>query len=99
MFTLRLRKLVLLALIALIVLMGNLIAITTWLSQAGAIDLAQHIRSEYLTGTAITILFALLVLLVSPRASSGVSSRTCPVCDKPHRGGSYCQHCGSRCES
>ena len=99
MLTLRIRKLVLLALIALIVLMGNLIAITAWLSQVGAIDLAQHIRREYLTGTAITILLALLILLVSPRASSAVSSRTCQVCDKPHRGGSYCQHCGSRCAS
>ena len=97
MLSLRFRKLVLLTLIALVLLMGNLIAITAWLYQTGAIDLAQHVRKEYLTGTAITILVALLILIVSPRASTSATSRSCPVCDKPHRGGSYCRHCGSRC--
>jgi len=96
MLSLRLRKFVLLLLIALVLLMGNLIAITAWLYQAGAIDLAQHVRKEYLTGTAITILVALLILIVSPRASTAATSRSCPVCDKPYRGGSYCRHCGSR---
>lgn len=99
MLSLRLRKLVLLAFIALVLLTGNLIAITAWLAQAGAIDLAQHIRKEYLTGTAITILVALLVLLVSPRGSSSDASRSCPVCEMSTRGGSYCRHCGSRCGS
>lgn len=97
MLSLRLRKFALLTLIALVLLMGNLIAITAWLNQAGAIDLAQRVRKEYLTGTAITILVALMILIVSPRASASATSRSCPVCDKPHRGGSYCRHCGSRC--
>ncbi|MFN3166978.1 MAG: hypothetical protein ACE37H_07935 [Phycisphaeraceae bacterium] len=98
MLTLRIRKLALLAAIALIVILGNLVAIAAWLSQTGAIDVAQHIRQEYLTGTAITILVALLILIVSPGAVSRATSCTCPVCDKPHRGGSYCSHCGSRCD-
>ncbi|MFN3166392.1 MAG: hypothetical protein ACE37H_04935 [Phycisphaeraceae bacterium] len=94
MLTLRIRKLVLLALIALIVIMGNLMAIAAWLSQTGAIDVAQHIRKEYLTGTAITILIALLFLLVGP-ARSRAAGANCPVCDHPQHSGHYCKQCGS----
>lgn len=98
MLTLRARKLILLSIIGLIVVLGNLMMITAWLAEAGAIDFAQHVRKEYLTGTAITILIALLILLVSPAAASRAVSRSCPVCDKPHRGGRYCKHCGSHCD-
>ena len=57
----------------------------------------QHVRSEYLTATAITIIAALLTLLVGPRTKSAGWIRRCPVCDRRPLGrGTYCSECGSR---
>jgi hypothetical protein len=68
-----------------------------WLAEKGVVDWARTIRSEYLTGTAITIIAVLLVLLVSPRAKSSRVVRRCPVCDRVLVGrGGYCSECGSR---
>jgi len=40
--------------------------VMNWLQDKGVIDMAKHVRTEYLTGTAITIIVALLILLVKP---------------------------------
>ncbi len=58
---------------------------------------ARHIRSEYLTGTAITIIVVLLILLVSPRAATRGLVRRCPACDHLLVGrGYYCSECGNK---
>jgi hypothetical protein len=86
-----------LALIGAILLLGNILFVANWLTEKGAVDWARHIRAEYLTGTAITIIVALLILLVSPRAGSHGFVRRCPVCDHVLVGRSgYCSECGSK---
>ena len=58
---------------------------------------ARYIHKEYLTGTAITIIVVLLILLVAPRGGAGRAFRRCPVCDHTLLGrGQYCSDCGSK---
>ena len=95
--TLGLRKLIVLALVGLLFLVANAWLVVHWLDDNGMIDGAKHVRREYLTGTAITIIVVLMILLVGPRAASGRLGRRCPVCE--HRvgsGASYCSTCGSK---
>lgn len=95
--TLTIRKAVVLGLIGVILLLGNLLFVANWLAEKGVVDWARDLRAEYLTGTAITIIVVLLILLVSPRAKSIGFVRRCPVCDHVliSRGG-YCLECGSK---
>ena len=53
-----------------VLLMANLLVIAAWLSEAGFVEIADKIRSEFLTGTAITILAALLILSDSSHITS-----------------------------
>lgn len=93
------RKLIVIGVIGCIFLAANVMVIATWLNEQGIPDKAEWIRREFLTGTAITIILVLLVLLVNPRDAgrgAGLSKR-CPVCD--HRLASqvnYCGECGSK---
>jgi uncharacterized membrane protein len=85
--TLTIRKIVVLSLIGAVLLIGNIIFVANWLADKGVVDWAKNIRAEYLTGTAITIIVVLLILLV----------RRCPVCDHVLlTKGVYCSECGSR---
>jgi hypothetical protein len=77
--SLTIRKVIVLGLIGSILLLGNILLVVNWLSERGVVDWARGIRAEYLTGTAVTIIVVLLILLVSPR--SGALVRRCPVCD------------------
>ena len=93
--SLTMRKVMVLGLIGSILLLGNILFVANWLSEHGLVDWARHLRAEYLTGTAITIIAVLLILLVSPRA--GALVRRCPVCDHVLVGtGKYCGECGSK---
>ncbi len=98
--TLGLRKLILLSLVGIIFLTANVAIVANWLSDKGVCQFAQTIRENYLTGTAMTIIIALLILLVGPgRSGSGAAGflRRCPVCDHRLIGkGSYCPECGSK---
>ena len=95
--TLGIRKLIVLALVAALFLVANLIFVVNWLAEKGVIDWAKYIHREYLTGTAITIIVVLLILLVAPRAEGGRIMRRCQVCNHAVIGkGSYCAECGSR---
>ena len=92
---LRTRKLVVAGVIAAVLFLANALVIAMWLGEAGVIGWVQSIRSEYLTGTALTIIVVLLFLLGSPVRKALI--RRCGVCD--HfllRPGSYCGACGSR---
>ena len=95
--TLGIRKLIVLVLAAALFLVANLIFVTNWLAEKGVIDWAKYIHREYLTGTAITIIVVLLILLVAPRGEGRKLFRRCPVCDHTLLGGGkYCGDCGSK---
>ena len=97
--TLGIRKIVVLSLIGLIFLAGNLLVVANWLAEKGVEQKAHWLREEFLTGTAIAVIIALLILLVNPKNSSRMVSllRRCPVCDHRLIGkGSYCSDCGSK---
>ena len=95
--SLTIRKVILLALIGSILLLGNILFVANWLAEHGVVSWARNIRSEYLTGTAITIITMLFILLVSPKAGARGLVRRCPVCDHVLVGrGGYCSECGSR---
>ena len=93
--SLMIRKVIVLGLIGSILLLGNIVLVANWLSERGVVDWARYVRAEYLTGTAITIVVVLLILLVSPK--SGALVRRCPVCDHVLLSrGKYCGECGSK---
>ena len=93
--SLTIRKAIVLGLIGSILLLGNIVLVTNWLAEHGVVDWARYIRAEYLTGTAVTIIVVLLILLVSPKA--GALVRRCPVCDHVLLSkGKYCGECGSK---
>jgi hypothetical protein len=95
--TLTIRKLIVLGLIGSILLLGNILLVANWLAEKGLVDWARNIRSEYLTGTAVTIIAVLLILLVCPTAGARGLVRRCPVCDHVLvGGGTYCSACGSK---
>ena len=95
--TLGLRKVLIVGLVAGIVLIANLLVVASWLNQVGVIEAAQGIREEFLTGTAITIILVLLILIVSPRFRASNLLPRCPVCDhRTAHGTTYCSECGSK---
>ena len=90
------RKLVVVGVSAAVLVLASAGTIVEWLQELGVIPLAQHIQSEYLTGTAIAVIAALLMLLPE-RAVWAICVRRCPVCDAVLvRRGKYCAACGSR---
>lgn len=95
--SLTIRKVIVLGLIGSILLLGNILFVASWLSERGVVDWARGVRMEYLTGTAVTIIVVLLILLVSPKGRVGSLVRRCPVCDHVLVGrGKYCGECGSK---
>ena len=95
--SLTMRKVMVLGLIGSILLLGNILLVANWLAEHGLVDWALGVRAEYLTGTAVTIIAVLLILLVSPAAKSGRLIRRCPVCDHVLLSkGKYCGECGSK---
>ena len=94
------RKLIVVAAVVMIVLLANALALAHWLSEAGVVSWAASVRHEYLTGTAITVIVALLILATGPRRiAAGYADwiKRCPVCDRILvRRGRYCPACGSR---
>jgi hydrogenase-4 membrane subunit HyfE len=96
--TLRIRKLIVIGIIGVIFMAGNIIVIANWLAAKGIPEKATWIRENFLTGTAITVIIALLILLVNPaRNENNISQRRCPVCDKKISGNSnYCCECGCK---
>ena len=97
--TLTVRKIIILGLIGIIFLTANILVVANWISDTGVAEKAVWIRKEFLTGTALAVILVLLILLVSPKASSRAVSfvRRCPVCDKRLVGNvNYCSECGSK---
>ena len=100
MMTLTVRKFIVLGLIGFVFLAGNILLVANWLAESGIEQKANWLREEFLTGTAIAVIFTLLVLLVSPKNTNGKAigfTRRCPVCDKRLIGNvNYCDECGSK---
>ena len=94
--TLGIRKVIVLTMVGVIFLLANVMLVTHWLNEVGAIQFARDLRREFLTGTAITIIIALLILLVKPRGDAGAWIRRCSVCDHRLFHGKYCSECGSK---
>ena len=97
--SLTIRKMIVLGLIGFIFLAGNILLVANWLAEKGIEQKANWLREEFLTGTAIAVIFALLILLVNPKMNSRAVSftRRCPVCDKRLIGNvNYCSDCGSK---
>jgi len=100
--SLTIRKMIVLGLIGIIFLMANILVVANWIAETGIADKAVWVRKEFLTGTAIAVILALLILLVSPKVSGRAVgfTRRCPVCDKRLIGYvNYCSECGSKVES
>ena len=94
--TLATRRLVVILVAAAILLIANAGAVLAWLNGVGLIPLAEHIQQEYLTGTSLAVLGALLILLPG-RAVWAICVRRCLVCHSLLcRRGKYCAECGSR---
>jgi len=97
MMSLTIRKIIVLGLIGMFLLIGNILFVANWLASKGVVDWARDTRAEYLTGTAISIIAVLLILLVSPKTRTGGLVRRCPVCDHVLlTRGDYCSECGSK---
>ena len=99
MMSLTIRKIFVLGLIGIILLLGNILVVANWISDTGISERADWLRREFLTGTAVAVIFVLLILLVNPKTSSRMVAftRRCPVCDKRLIGNpSYCSECGSK---
>jgi len=96
--TLGIRKLFVIAIIGGVFLTANIMIAAAWLQEHGVIDTARDIRQEFLTGTAITVIIALLILLVGPKARGmAIGRHRCPVCDHCVPGSAkYCGECGSK---
>ena len=95
--TLGIRKFIVVSLVGAVFLTANFLLVASWLQERGVIGWAQGIRQEYLTGTAITIIVVLLILLVRPGGGLLRASRRCPVCDRGlPSAAKYCGDCGSR---
>jgi hypothetical protein len=93
------RKLIVIGIIGCVFLAANVMMIATWLNEQGIPGKADWIRKEFLTGTAITVILALLVFLVNPKeAGRGVGwGKRCPVCDQRLSGQvNYCGEYGSK---
>ena len=89
--TLTIRRIVVLGIIGTILLLGNILFVASWLAEKGVVGWAHCVRAEYLTGTVVTIIVVLLILLVSLKAKAVGCLRRCPVCDKVlvNRGAHY----------
>ncbi len=97
--SLAVRKFVIVVFAITIILLANAWAIASWLDNIGLIAWASNIRAEFLTGTAIAVILAFLVLLSSSsrRGILSLAIRRCGVCDHLMlRRGRYCPMCGSR---
>lgn len=78
---LTIRKAVVLGLIGSILLLSNFVLVANWLAERGVVDWARGFRAEYLSGTAVTVIAVLLILLISPKAAARGLAGRCPVCD------------------
>lgn len=75
--SLTVRKIVVLGLIGIVFLMANILIVANWIAETGIAEKAGCLWKEFLTGTAIAVIVALIILLVrfmrKPVAAEGFS--------------------------
>jgi hypothetical protein len=79
--------------------MAKIVVLANRLAKSGVEKKAGWIREEFITTTAIAVIVALRILLVSPKGSRRAASldRRSPVRDKRLVGSpNYCSECGSK---
>ncbi len=98
--TIRMRRLTVVLSVATILLLAKFLVLGDWLDRTGVVGWARPIHAEYITGTAITVIAVLLILLPPAHGNSRTTCTQlsrCPVCGEELRsGGRYCAACGSR---
>ncbi len=96
--SLGIRELIVVSLVGGLFLLANLWLVVNWLDGHRVIGAARPLRQDYLTGTAITVILVMLILLVGPgRATASSWFRKCSVCgERLGLAGKYCSACGSR---
>lgn len=67
--TLNAKKLVVLLVIAVIFVEARIWDVAHWLDRVGIVEWARHVQTVYLTGTAITVILAMVYLLGSKEAN------------------------------
>ena len=81
---------------ALLICLANLGVFVSWLESLGVLAWAGRVCDQYLTGTSVTVIAALLILLPSGTVIA-ICAQRCRVCDALLlRRGKYCSECGSR---
>ena len=94
--TLAVRKRLVASGVVLLVCLANAGLFVSWLETLGVLAWAQHVCDHYVTGTAITVIAVLLILLPSGTVIA-ICVQRCRVCDALlFRRGKYCSGCGSR---
>ena len=75
---------------------ANLGVFVSWLETLGVLAWARRVCDQYVTGTSITVIAALLILLPSGTVIA-ICAQRCRVCEALLlRRGKYCSECGSR---
>lgn len=94
--TLAVRKRLVAGSVLLLICLANASVFVNWLAEVGLISWAQRVCTRYVTGTAVTVIAALLILLPSG-AVVAICAQRCRVCHALLlRRGKYCSECGSR---
>ena len=94
--TVAVRKRIVAGSVLLLIAFANLGMFVSWLETLGVLAWAQRVCDRYVTGTAITVIVAMLVIVPSGTVLA-TCIRRCRVCDTVLlRRGKYCGECGSR---
>lgn len=94
--TLAVRKRLVASTVLLFVCLANAGAFVDWLGAIGVLAWARRVCDQYLTGTSVAVIVALLILLPSGTIIA-ICAQRCRVCDALLlRRGKYCSECGSR---
>ena len=82
--------------VLLLIGLANLGMFVSWLEARGVLAWARCTCDQYLTGTSVTVIAVLLILLPSGTVIA-ICAQRCRVCDALLlRRGKYCNECGSR---
>ena len=94
--TLASRKRLVTGSVLLLIGFANLGMFVSWLETLGVLAWARRVCEQYVTGTSVTVIAALLILLPSGTVIA-ICAQRCRVCDALLlRRGKYCGECGSR---
>lgn len=97
--SLHVHRLLIITVVGLVLLLSHALTIANWLDEAGVIAWVHRFKTEFVTGTAITVIVVLLILMPGVHATGAGTRwlRRCRVCGHLLlRAGRYCPGCGGR---